>query len=104
MVLTNIGSIGLDEGFAPLPCPMHVCIVACAGKINKKPVVRDGEIVIRDIMTIVYTLDHRFGDASVLVPFCNVVKAILEDPENFDPNKFPQLPLYEDRNTDKKLA
>lgn len=81
---------------------MHVCIVACAGKILKKPVVRDDQIVIRDMMTIVYTLDHRFGDAAILVQFCKVVKDILEDPENFDPSKFPQLPLYEDRNTDTK--
>ena len=81
---------------------MHACIVACAGKITKKPVVRDDQIVIRDMMTIVYTVDHRYGDATVLVQFCNIVKDILEDPENFDQNKFPQLPLYEDRVYDKK--
>jgi pyruvate/2-oxoglutarate dehydrogenase complex dihydrolipoamide acyltransferase (E2) component len=46
---------------------MHACIVACAGKITKKPVVRDGEVVIREMMTIVYTVDHRFGDAAILV-------------------------------------
>lgn len=67
VVLTNIGSIGLEYGFAPLPCPMHACIVACAGKITKKPVVKDDQVVIRDMMTIVYTVDHRFGDAAVLV-------------------------------------
>lgn len=56
------------------------------------------------MMTIVYTMDHRFGDAAILVQFCKVVKDLLEDPENFDHNKFPQLPLYEDRDTDKKKA
>lgn len=83
---------------------MHACLVACAGKITKKPVVRDDQVVIRDMMTIVYTIDHRFGDAAILVQFCKIVKEILEDPENFDTNKFPQLPLYEDRSTDKKQA
>ncbi len=68
-VLTNIGSIGLEHGYAPIPCPMHAQVVACAGKIVKKPVVRDDQIVIRDMMTIVYTLDHRFGDAAVFIPF-----------------------------------
>jgi hypothetical protein len=83
---------------------MHVEIVACAGKIMKKPVVRDDQIVIRDMMTIVYTCDHRFGDAATLAPFLKVVKAILEDPDNFDPNSFQQLPLYEDRGIEKKQA
>lgn len=83
---------------------MHVEIVACAGKIMKKPVVRDDQIVIRDMMTIVYTLDHRYGDAAVLAPFLKIVKAILEDPDNFDPNSFQQFPLYEDRGIEKKQA
>jgi pyruvate dehydrogenase E2 component (dihydrolipoamide acetyltransferase) len=89
VVLTNIGSIGLEYGFAPLPCPMHACIVACAGKITKKPVVKDDQVVIRDMMTIVYTVDHRFGDAAVILLFLNIVKDILEDPDNFDQNKYP---------------
>ena len=83
---------------------MHVEMVACAGKIKKKTVVRDDQIVIRDMMTIVYTCDHRFGDAATLAPFLKVVKAILEDPDNFDPNSFQQLPLYEDRGIEKKQA
>ena len=83
---------------------MHVEMVACAGKIMKKPVVRDDQIVIRDMMTIVYTCDHRFGDAATLAPFLKVVKAILEDPDNFDHNSFQQLPLYEDRGIEKKQA
>ena len=51
----------------------------------KKPVVRDDQIVIRDMMTIVYTFDHRFGDAAIIIQFLKVVAAILEDPENFKP-------------------
>ena len=102
VVLTNIGSIGLEYGFAPLPCPMHACIVACAGKITKKPVVRDDQIVIRDMMTVVYTVDHRFGDAAIIHQYCQIIKDCLEDPENFDSNKYPQLPNYEDIDRSKK--
>ena len=51
------------------------------------------------MMTIVYSMDHRYGDAAMLF---NIVKDILEDPENFDQKKYPELPLYEDRIYDKK--
>lgn len=53
-------------------------------------------------MTIVYSMDHRYGDAAILLQFFNIVKDILEDPENFDQKKYPELPLYEDRIYDKK--
>lgn len=70
----------------------------------KKPVVRDNQIVIRDMMTIVYTLDHRFGDAAVMIQFLKIVAAMIEDPENFNPDMFPQLPFYEDIIRNKKQA
>ena len=53
-------------------------------------------------MTVVYTVDHRFGDAAVLHQFCQIVKDCLEDPENFDPNNYTQLPYPEDLPRFKK--
>jgi len=53
-------------------------------------------------MRVVYTVDHRFGDAAILQQFCQIVKDCLEDPENFDANKYPQLPNYEDIDRSKK--
>ncbi len=96
VVLTNIGTLGLEKGFAPIPSPMHCCIVACVGKITKRPVVVNDQIVIRDIMTIVYTFDHRFGDAANIAPFLRIMKHILEDPDTFKPEEYPQLPMYAD--------
>ncbi len=96
VVLTNIGSIGLEQGFAPIPCPMHCSICVCTGKVTKKPVVVDDQIVIRDIMKVVYTFDHRHGDAALLLQFTKIMKAILEDPEQFKSEDFPALPSYEE--------
>jgi len=33
IVLTNIGTLGLDVGMAPIPCPIHCSIVVTAGKV-----------------------------------------------------------------------
>ena len=97
IVLTNIGSIGLEQGFAPIPSPTHCSICACLGKVMKKPVVVDGtKVEIRDMMTCVYTVDHRQGDAAILIQFLNIMKDLLEDPENFNPDKYTELPSYEE--------
>lgn len=46
----------------------------CSGKIVKKPVVVDGNIVIRDMMSTIWTVDHRYGDAALAIKFVNIVR------------------------------
>lgn len=53
-------------------------------------------------MNCVYTVDHRHGDAALLKQFCQIIKDLMDDPESFDPNKYPQLPFYEDMGKNKK--
>ena len=89
IVLTNVGSIGLEQGFAPLPTPICAFICACIGKVEKKPVVENDQIVIKPLMTTVFTVDHRFGDAALALKFLKIVKDYVEDPENFDIEKYP---------------
>jgi pyruvate dehydrogenase E2 component (dihydrolipoamide acetyltransferase) len=97
VVLTNIGSLGLEEGFAPIPSPLHCCICACLGSVVKKPVVVDGDkIEIREMMKCVYTLDHRQGDAASILQFLKIMKDLIENPEGFNPEKYPELPSYEE--------
>jgi 2-oxoglutarate dehydrogenase E2 component (dihydrolipoamide succinyltransferase) len=48
--------------------------------INDKPVVRDGQIVIRPIMVVALTYDHRLLDGREAVTFLVKVKEYLEDP------------------------
>lgn len=103
VVLTNIGSIGLEEGFAPIPSPTHCSILACLGKVTKKAVVIEGDqIVVREMMKCVYTVDHRHGDAAILLQFIKIMKDYIEDPENFNADKYPQLPFYEDIAKERK--
>jgi pyruvate/2-oxoglutarate dehydrogenase complex dihydrolipoamide acyltransferase (E2) component len=65
-------------------------------KIEKNPEVREDTIVSRDMMKIIHTHDHRFGDAEVLVRFLNIIRDILED-------ICPQLSFYGNRKVyDKK--
>lgn len=76
--LTSIGSIG---GLFGIPI-INVPEVAIMGinKITPRPVVRDGEIVIRDIMHLSLSGDHRVVDGAEAAQFTKAVIEILETP------------------------
>ena len=88
VVLTNVGSLGLQQGIAPLCPPMRAMGFICVGKSREMPWVVDGEIKIQKIMNFTSTGDHRFGDASIFINMCNALKGFVEDPEHFDETKF----------------
>lgn len=90
LVITNIGTIGLEAGFAPIPCPIGPMITICSGKIQKAPVVVDDQIVIRPMMKVVYTVDHRFGDAALGIKLLRIIQDYCEDPEAFNIEKYPE--------------
>ncbi len=50
-------------------------------KIESRPVVRDGEIVVRPMMYLALSYDHRIVDGKEAVTFLVRVKESLEDPE-----------------------
>ncbi|MHC5209159.1 MAG: 2-oxo acid dehydrogenase subunit E2 [Planctomycetota bacterium] len=76
--ITNAGNIG---GMLATPI-INVPEVAIMGvhAIRKRPWVVDDEIVIREIMLLSLSLDHRVVDGAVGAYFMNRVKQLLENP------------------------
>ena len=74
--LTNSGIFG-STFFTPIISYPQSAILGIAG-INDKPVVRDGEIVIRPICVFCLSYDHRVIEGSVAVRFLARVKEVLE--------------------------
>jgi len=56
------------------------CGVLGMHSIQDRPVVRDGEIVIRPIMNLALSYDHRLIDGREAVGFLKLVKEYIEDP------------------------
>ena len=48
--------------------------------IVERPVVVNGEIVVRPIMYLALSYDHRIIDGSVSVKFLKTIKELIEDP------------------------
>lgn len=67
-ILTNVGTLGMQQGFAPLCPPMRSIGLTCAGKIRKMPLVIDGELKIQSVLNTTSTGDHRYGDAAIFLP------------------------------------
>ncbi|CDW71716.1 2-oxo acid dehydrogenase acyltransferase [Stylonychia lemnae] len=88
-LLTNIGTLGFEEGFAPIAIPFHSMYTVCSGKVIQRVVVMNGEIKIRDIMKTVWTIDHRYGDAAIAGRFVKIFKDYVENPQNFDISRYP---------------
>jgi pyruvate/2-oxoglutarate dehydrogenase complex dihydrolipoamide acyltransferase (E2) component len=77
--ITNVGSHG-GLFAAPIVNYPEVAILAIQ-KISKRPVVRDDRIVIRDVMNMSISLDHRVVDGVEAVEFMNHVIRLLESPQ-----------------------
>ena len=63
-VFSNIGSIGLDVGYAALMPASNVAIVFTMGTVQSKPAVIGDQIVPRRMLNLCAVLDHRVVDAS----------------------------------------
>ena len=67
-------------GFPPLVPMMRLSLLAGVGEVEQRPVVVDGEIVIRPILPLTATLDHRVVDGYQAGLIARTLKQILEDP------------------------
>lgn len=77
--LTNYGSIGGEYGTPILNFP-EVGILGI-GRIKDKAVVEDGEVVVRKVLPLSLTFDHRVIDGAYGAKFLNELVNHLEDPD-----------------------
>ncbi|HEU0253501.1 MAG TPA: pyruvate dehydrogenase complex dihydrolipoamide acetyltransferase [Pyrinomonadaceae bacterium] len=76
--VSNLGMFGIDE-FTAVINPPEGAILAI-GAMTQKPVVRDNEIVVRQMMRVTMSCDHRVIDGATGAKFLQTFKKILENP------------------------
>ena len=81
LTVTNSGALG-TLFFAPVVALPQSATLGM-GRVEPTPVVRDGQVVIREIMYLCLSYDHRFLDGTVAVRYLQRVRALLEDPLSF---------------------
>ncbi len=76
--VSNLGMFGIDE-FTAIINPPEAGILAI-GAMTPKPVVRNNEIVVRQMMRVTMSCDHRVVDGATGAKFLQTFKKILENP------------------------
>jgi len=76
--ISNLGMFGIEE-FKALINPPEAAILA-TGRITPKPVVLGGAVVVRPMLHLVLSADHRVLDGATAAAFLTEVKSLLENP------------------------
>ncbi|MEW6530253.1 MAG: dihydrolipoamide acetyltransferase family protein [Thermodesulfobacteriota bacterium] len=76
--ITNVGALG---GSWATPIIVHPEVaILCSLRAVEKPVVRNGEVVVRTIMPLTLSFDHRVLDGADAARFMSHIVTLLEDP------------------------
>jgi pyruvate/2-oxoglutarate dehydrogenase complex dihydrolipoamide acyltransferase (E2) component len=84
-IISSVGMFGVQRAYAPLAAYYRVPFLVLVGEVLKKPVVVDDEIVVRPIVTITATMDHRYIDGFHAARLARSVKEYFADPFSFEP-------------------
>jgi len=75
--ISNMGMLDI-ENFTAIINPGESAILAVSSALQQ-PAVRDGQIVVRDIMKMTLSSDHRIIDGATAARFANAIKQKLEE-------------------------
>ncbi len=77
--LSNLGAYDIDSFIGIVPPP--VSTILAAGKINFTAVPQDGRVLVRRLMSLSLTVDHRVIDGAYAARFLQFLTEQLKDPQ-----------------------
>ncbi len=90
-IVTSVGMLGITEAFGPIPPFSGVTMLAAVGRVEDRPVARNGRVVVRPMMRITATFDHRFIDGFQGGRLGKTFHDLMTDPEaHFWPPDLPR--------------
>jgi pyruvate dehydrogenase E2 component (dihydrolipoamide acetyltransferase) len=106
VIITNVGSLGLDTAYVPLVPYTRTPIFVAPGAIKEAPVVENGQIVVGKVMNVNASFDHRFIDGFHAGILANTLRELLENPfEKFDAiDSLPSAASEEQRDLEVQRA
>lgn len=79
-MVTSVGSFGLPQGFAPLAWMYDVPLLVLVGELVERAVVDEGRVVVRTMLPITATIDHRYVDGWHVSHAMRAFREFLETP------------------------
>lgn len=85
MMITNIGTLGLDVAYVPLVPYSRVPILLALGAVKEQPLAENGKLIVGKVMKVNATFDHRFIDGFHAAAMSRILREWIEHPfEHFD--------------------
>ncbi|MEV7963852.1 2-oxo acid dehydrogenase subunit E2 [Oerskovia paurometabola] len=78
ITITNVGVFGVDAG-TPILVPGEAAILG-VGAVRKRPWEHEGQVALRDVVTLSLSFDHRVVDGEQGARFLSELGALLADP------------------------
>ena len=85
VLVSNVGTYGLDSASAPVPTFCHVPVTILVGAVTDKVLARNGRPVVRPVLPLTINLDHRFVDGYQAATMARIFREYLADPAAIDP-------------------
>jgi pyruvate/2-oxoglutarate dehydrogenase complex dihydrolipoamide acyltransferase (E2) component len=79
-MISNIGTFGVSTALAPVVPFSRTPVVLLLGQVEDRVVAEDGRPVVRPMMSIGVTFDHRFMDGFQAGKMLQIFRGYLEDP------------------------
>jgi pyruvate dehydrogenase E2 component (dihydrolipoamide acetyltransferase) len=79
-MISNIGTFGVSTALAPLVPFSRTPVVLLLGQVEDRVVAEDGRPVVRPMMSIGVTFDHRFMDGFQAGKMLQIFRGYLENP------------------------
>lgn len=82
-MFSDTASIGAPNAFIPLVPYSRCGLLISTGKVYKKPLVENDQVVIREVLPVSITFDHRLVEGFQMAHLYKVIKKAMNDPATF---------------------
>ena len=84
-MITSVGMWGIGHAYSPLAHYYRVPVLVLVGAVRKAPTVVDDAVVIRPMLTLTATFDHRYADGYHAARFAEALRGYCADPARLEP-------------------
>lgn len=81
VMITNIGTLGLEEAYVPLVPYSKVPLLIALGAVKDEAVVENGQVEVAKVLRVCATFDHRVLDGMHAAKMAKTLKRVFADPE-----------------------
>ena len=83
-MITSVGMWGINHAYSPLAHYYRVPVLVLVGAIRRMPVAVEDRVLVRPVLTLTATFDHRYVDGFHAAKFASAVQEYLAHPARFE--------------------